>query len=85
MAYAYDTALVVSLLVSSYELIDDTLTNQPNEDLIMTNIYVVTNISEAYGNQPAYAVSHVYEGIVSVWDDIDFAYQVCEDLELGVE
>ena len=85
MAYAYDTALVVSLLVSSYELIDDTLTNQPIEDLIMTNIYVVTNISEAYGNQPAYAVSHVYEGIVSVWDDIDFAYQVCEDLELGVE
>lgn len=51
----------------------------------MTNIYVVTNISETYGGQPAYAVSHIYEGIVSVWDDIDFAYQVCEDLELGVE
>ena len=59
--------------------------NQPIEDLIMTNIYEVTDISEAYGNQPAYAVSHIYEGIVSVWDDIDFAYQVCEDLELGVE
>jgi hypothetical protein len=61
--------------------------NQPIEDLIMTNpsnIYVVTNISEAYGNQPAYAVSHIYEGIVSVWDDKDFAYQVCEDLELGL-
>ena len=51
----------------------------------MTNIYEVTDISEAYGNQPAYAVSHIYEGVVSVWDDIDFAYQVCEDLELGVE
>jgi hypothetical protein len=50
-----------------------------------SNIYVVTNISEAYGNQPAYAVSHIYEGIVSVWDDKDFAYQVCEDLELGLE
>jgi len=50
-----------------------------------SKIYKVTNISETYGGQPAYAVSHVYEGIVSVWDDIDFAYQVCEDLELGVE
>ena len=50
----------------------------------MTNpskIYEVTDISETYGGQPAYAVSHVYEGIVSVWNDIDFAYQVCEDLE----
>ena len=45
------------------------------------NIYEVKDISETYGGQPAYAVSHVYEGIVSVWNDIDFAYQVCEDLE----
>jgi len=52
---------------------------------ISETIYEVKDISETYGGQPAYAVSHIYEGIVSVWDDIDFAYQVCEDLELGVE
>lgn len=54
----------------------------------MTNhsyIYFVKDVSESYGGQPAYAATHVYEGIVSVWDDIDFAYQVCEDLELGIE
>ena len=61
--------------------------NQPIEDLNMTNhsyIYFVKDVSESYGGQPAYAATHVYEGIVSVWDDKDFAYQVCEDLELGL-
>ena len=37
-----------------------------------------------YDGNPAYGVEHIYEGLVSVWDDIDFAYQVCEDLELGI-
>ena len=49
-----------------------------------SKIYVVTDLSSMYDGNPAYGVEHIYEGIVSVWDDIDFAYQVCEDLELGI-
>ena len=50
----------------------------------MSNIYEVTTLENYCDGAPSYAVSHVYEGIVSIWDNIDFAYQVCEDLELGI-
>jgi len=51
---------------------------------VATKIYDVTTLENYCDGTPSYAVSHVYEGIVSVWDNIDFAYQVCEDLELGI-
>lgn len=48
-----------------------------------SKIYEVIDLTNEYGGDTAYAVSHIYDGVVSVWDDIDFAYQVCEDLELN--
>ena len=48
-----------------------------------SKIYEVIDLTNEYGGDTAYAVSSIYEGVVSVWDDIDFAYQVCEDLELN--
>ena len=50
-----------------------------------SRIYKVKDVSEEYGGSPAYAVVHVYEGIVSVWDSPTFADAVAEDLELGYE
>jgi len=49
----------------------------------MSRIYQVVDLSQIYNNLPAFGILDVYEGvIVSVWDDIDFAEQVCQDLEL---
>lgn len=49
-----------------------------------TKIYFVEELENYVGNgETAYAVSSVYEGTVSIWDDKDFAYQICEDLELS--
>ena len=48
----------------------------------VTNIYQVRDVSEQYGGTPAYAVTHIYEGIVSVWDSFEFAQLIAEDLEL---
>jgi len=48
----------------------------------MSSIYRVKNVSEEYGGSPAYAIEHVYEGVVSVWDSFEFALLIAEDLEL---
>ena len=48
----------------------------------VTNIYQVQDVSEQYGGTPAYAVTHVYEGVVSVWDSLEFAKLIAEDLEI---
>lgn len=48
----------------------------------MSNIYQVQDICEQYGGTPAYAVTHIHEGIVSVWDSFEFAQMIAEDLEL---
>lgn len=48
----------------------------------MSNIYLVKNVCEDYGGSPAYAVTHVYEGVVSVWDSFEFAQLIADDLEL---
>lgn len=48
----------------------------------MSNIYRVKNVCEEYGGSPAYAIEHVYEGVVSVWDSFEFAQLIAEDLEL---
>lgn len=56
------------------------------EDMIMgyTSIYFVEELENYTGQgNTAYAVSSVYEGTVSIWDNRDFAYQICEDLELS--
>jgi hypothetical protein len=45
------------------------------------NIYLVEELYNHGSQETVYAVSHIYDGIVSVWDDKDFAYQICEDLE----
>ena len=50
-----------------------------------SKIYVVTDLSAMYDGNPAYGVEHIYEGLVSVWDDRDFAYQICEDLEYALD
>ena len=47
-----------------------------------TSIYFVEELENYTGQgSHAYAVSSVYEGVVSIWDNRDFAYQICEDLE----
>ena len=52
----------------------------------MSRIYRVVDLSQTYIDLPAVGILDVYEGvIVSVWDDIDFAEQVCQDLELEGE
>lgn len=49
-----------------------------------STIYFVEELENYTGHgETAYAVSSVYEGTVSIWDDRDFAYQICEDLELS--
>ena len=48
-----------------------------------STIYFVEELENYTGHgETAYAVSSVYEGVVSIWDNRDFAYQICEDLEL---
>jgi hypothetical protein len=46
-----------------------------------TNIYQVQDVCEQYGGSPAYAVIHIHEGVVSVWDSLEFAKLIAEDLE----
>lgn len=47
-----------------------------------STIYFVEELENYTGHgETSYAVSSVYEGTVSIWDDKDFAYQICEDLE----
>ena len=46
----------------------------------MTNIYEVTTLENYANGEAAYAVQHVYEGIVSVWTDHEFAEGIAEDL-----
>lgn len=48
----------------------------------MSKIYYVKDVSEEYGGSAAYAVTHVYEGVVSVWDSPTFAEAVADDLEM---
>ena len=48
----------------------------------VTNIYQVQDVCEQYGGTPAYAVTHIHEGVVSVWDSFEFAQLIAEDLEL---
>ena len=49
----------------------------------MSRIYQVVDLTQTYNNLPAFGVLDIYEGvIVSIWDDQDYATQVCEDLEL---
>jgi hypothetical protein len=48
---------------------------------MMTNIYTVIDISEAYGGESAYAVEHRYEGVVSVWTTHDAAQDEADQLE----
>ena len=48
----------------------------------MANIYQVRDVSEQYGGTPAYAVTHIHEGVVSVWNSFEFAQLIAEDLEL---
>jgi len=50
--------------------------------LDMSNIYQVQNVCEQYGGTPAYAVTHIHEGVVSVWDSLEFAKLIAEDLEI---
>lgn len=60
-------------------------TQNESEYKMTSRIYKVKDVSEEYGGSPAYAVVHVYEGIVSVWDSPTFADAIAEDLELGYE
>ena len=46
-----------------------------------TKIFYVEELHNHGSEDTVYAVSSVYEGTVSIWDDKDFAYQICEDLE----
>ena len=47
-----------------------------------STIYLVEELENYTGHgETAYAVSSVYEGVVSIWYNRDFAYQICEDLE----
>ncbi len=48
-----------------------------------TKIYSIVDVSDKY-NEPAYAIVHKYFGEVSVWDDLEFAERLHEDLELGI-
>ncbi len=48
-----------------------------------TNIYKIVNLSDQY-NEPAYAIVHEHFGTVSVWDSLEFAESLYEDLELGI-
>ena len=47
----------------------------------MSNIYVVTDLSEVYGGEAAYGVEHIHEGIVSVWTDHEMALEEAYDLD----
>ena len=46
----------------------------------MSKIYIVTDLSDVYG-EAAYGVEHIHEGIVSVWTDHEIATDVAEELE----
>tara|TARA_R110000744_G_scaffold205231_1_gene323947 strand:+ start:617 stop:814 length:198 start_codon:yes stop_codon:yes gene_type:complete len=48
-----------------------------------TNIYKIIDLSAQY-NEPAYAIVHEHFGTVSVWDSLEFAERLYEDLELGI-
>jgi hypothetical protein len=48
-----------------------------------TNIYKIVDLSAEY-NEPAYAIVHEHFGTVSVWDSLEFAERLYEDLELGI-
>lgn len=74
----------ISLLVSSYELIDDILKTTKGTLIMETKIYSIVDLSEQY-NEPAYAIVHRYFGEVSVWDSLEFAERLYEDLELGID
>lgn len=46
-----------------------------------TYIYEVTTIENYANGEAAYAVQHVYEGIVSVWTDHEMALEEAKDLD----
>jgi hypothetical protein len=48
-----------------------------------TKNYSIVDVSDKY-NEPAYAIVHRYFGELSVWDSLEFAERLHEDLELGI-
>jgi hypothetical protein len=44
-------------------------------------IYEVKKFDSYVNDEPAYAVVHIHEGVVSVWDSLEFAELEAEELD----
>jgi hypothetical protein len=56
---------------------------QPTEkEYLMSNIYKVIDLTEAYGGEPAYGVEDTRQGVmVSIWTCHEMAEDIADELE----